>query len=52
MPLQVDGQSIPAYSALYVATMQDSSDTLKQASTTLANMSTSSPDTIWCKPWS
>ena len=32
IPAQVDGQSIPAYNALYVATMQDSSDTLNQAS--------------------
>ncbi len=32
MPVQVDGQSIPAYNALYVATMQDSSDALGQAS--------------------
>jgi len=33
MPVQVDGKSIPAYKALYVATVQDSSDTLDQAST-------------------
>ena len=29
---QVDGKSIPAHKALYVATVQDSSDTLDQAS--------------------
>ena len=38
MPAQADGQSIPAYNALYVATMQDSSDTLGQASTTSTNV--------------
>ena len=29
---QVDGKSVPAHKALYVATVQDSSDTLDEAS--------------------
>ena len=28
--MQVDGKSVPAYKALYIATVQDSSDTLDQ----------------------
>lgn len=30
VPVQVDGKSVPAYKALYIATVQDSSDTLDQ----------------------
>ena len=29
-PMQVDGKSVPAYTALYIATVKDSSDTLDQ----------------------
>ena len=36
VPVQLDGKSVPAYKALYIATVQDSSDTLDQVSRALA----------------